>query len=399
MLHNPKRSPEVLDLLATNPSTVPFMDRVKALNLSQNLEKKVLLQEGRLPVQSESQKSHPTVLTIAEEKELATEMLLIRHRFTELIVRSKRFRQAALTIVQNIYLFQNRRIFFGTTSTTSSERERQEALQLFSTAPTRRSIPFAKTIQHLILARVWNRIFSSSTDTELQSQDFITLHDLVEKLNTIRNIYVLLTTGLVRKLASRISDIYKESVTIDDAVQIGSFGIARAAYRYHQSTGVRFSTFAANWVFKEIQRQALQGRLIKLSANAIEQYSCAAKSGNASKANLFKRKIDHATTDDEIVDQRIAPSIFPMESYTQLLLTQRLELQELHAMLLHVIDEQLSVKAADVIKRRYGLHPYQGKEQSIISISKEYSVTRGSIYQLEQAALKKLHRHLDPELL
>lgn len=43
--------------------------------------------------------------------------------------------------------------------------------------------------------------------------------------------------------------------------------------------------------------------------------------------------------------------------------------------------------------------PYQSKEQSVISISKVYEVTEGSIYQLEQAALKKLNHHLESELL
>lgn len=59
----------------------------------------------------------------------------------------------------------------------------------------------------------------------------------------------------------------------------------------------------------------------------------------------------------------------------------------------------LSTKSADIIKSRYGLPPYRGKEQSIIAISKIYEVTRGRIYQLEQTALKKLTCHLEPELL
>ena len=40
------------------------------------------------------------------------------------------------------------------------------------------------------------------------------------------------------------------------------------------------------------------------------------------------------------------------------------------------------------IRHRFGLPPCQGKEQSVISISEVYGVTRGSIYQLEKSALK-----------
>ena len=392
-------SPAVIDLLATTPSQVPFTVRVQELLLSPNLEQKVLQQEGRLPDNCHSMPVGSTHLTMDDEKELATEMLLLRHRFTELVFKSRNFRQATLTIVQNIYLFRNRKIFFGTSSSASPALERQEALHLFSSNPSRTSLPLAKTFQHLILARVWNRILSTSTEVDLQEEQFIELHAVVEKLNTIRNIYILLTTGLVKKLAARINNIYKESVTFEDAIQIGSFGIARAAYRYHQSSGVRFSTFAANWVFKEIQRQSLEGRLIRLSTNTVEQYSRAAKDQDTENICKFLSQIKNATTADEDILLKDSSTSFPTVNPAPCQLARDYETRELHATLLHAIDQLLSHKCGDILKRRFGFPPYQGKEQSTISISRVYGVTRGSIYQLEQAALKKLNRHLEAALL
>jgi RNA polymerase sigma factor (sigma-70 family) len=395
MLDRQKISPERMDLLATAPSRVPFANRVEDLCLSPALEQKVLLEEGRLQGYRHSLSKGCTYLTADDEKELATEVLLLRHQFTELVLNSRKFRQATLTIVQNIYLFQNRKIFFGTANSTSSEEERQEALLLFSASPFRKSIALAKTFQHLILARIWNRILSNSTQADFQEQQFIELQAIIEKLNTIRNIYMILTCGLVKKLASRINDIYKASIALEDAIQIGSFGIARAAYRYHQSSGVRFSTFAANWVFKEIQRQSLKGRLIRISSNTVERYSRAAKNEDTENLCKFSTLIKHATTSDE--DPTLSDSSIPFSGqnpdYPSL--ARNFESQELHGILLRAIDQQLSDKSGDIIKRRYGFPPYQGREQSIISISKFYRVTRGSIYQLEQTALKKLDQHLE----
>lgn len=394
MQYRQVKLPEIIDLLATTPSVIPFTDRVQGLYLSSSLEKKVLLQEDRLPGPTPSNPKSCIQLTADDEKELATEVLLLRHRFTELVLHSRKFRQAALTIIQNIYLFQNRKIFFGTLSSMSSEEERQEALLLFSSTPSRTSISLARTFQHLVLARVWNRILGNSTDVELQEQQFIELHSIVEKLNTIRNIYMLLTTGLIKKLVSQINDIYKESVTFEDAIQIGSFGIARAAYRYHQSSGVRFSTFAANWVFKEIQRQSLNGRLIRLSANIVEQYTKALKTEDAENLGKYTTRIQNATiTGDEILNNCSSTSCFNLNSDSHSLVRD-IESQELKATLLRAIDHLLSEKSGDIIKRRFGLAPYQDNEQSVISISKVYGVTRGSIYQLEQSALKKLNGHL-----
>jgi RNA polymerase sigma factor (sigma-70 family) len=394
-----KSSPERIDLLATTPSLVPFSIRVQELILGPSLEQKVLQQDGRLPDKRHSTPIRFGHLTTEEEKELATEVLLLRHRFTEMVLNSRKFKQAALTIIQNIYLFRNRKIFFGTLSSASSEEERQEALLLFSANPARTSLPLAKTFQHLILARVWNRILSSSTETELQEPHFIKLHTIVEKLNTIRNIYILLTMGLVKKLATRINHIYKESVTYEDAIQIGSFGIARAAYRYHQSSGIRFSTFAANWVFKEIQRQSLDGRLIRLSTNIVEQYTRAVKNDDTASLCVFLTHIKHATTaEDDILERDLSIPLPGLNPYISPL-TENFECRELHATLLRAIDQLLSDKCGDIIKRRYGFPPYQGREQSVISISKVYNVTRGSIYQLEQTALKKLHYHLESKQL
>ncbi|MFO7665624.1 MAG: sigma-70 family RNA polymerase sigma factor [Desulfobacterales bacterium] len=388
-----------MDLLATSPSQAPFATRVKELSLSPCLEEKTLHQEGRLPGDPQNRIRECCHLTAADEKELATEVLLLRHRFTELVLNSGKFRQAALTVVQNIYLFRNRRIFFGSNSRTSSEEERLEALHLFSANPSSTSIPLAKSFQHLILARVWHRILSTSTQAEHEEQEYTTLHGVVEKLNTIRNIYILLTMGLVRKLAARINKIYKESVTFEDAIQIGSFGVARASYRYHPSSGVRFSTFSANWVFKEIQRQSLEGRLIRLSSNTVERYSRAVKDQDTENLDKFLTCITDATPIADATSLEDWSTSSTCQKSNGSPLAGDFEAGEVHAKLLRAIDEQLSAKCGDIIKRRYGFPPYRGKEQSVIAISKIYEVTRGSIYQREQTALKRLICHLEPELL
>jgi RNA polymerase sigma factor (sigma-70 family) len=390
-------SPEQIDLLATIPSTVPFFDRVQLLDLSPGLEAKTyragyhVSKNCPSPAKSES-------LQADDEKELASEVLLYRHRFTEILLSRQEFRQAALTVVQNIYLFKNRKIFFGN-STASVEQERQEALLLYSAASPCTSLPLEKTFQHLIIARVWSRLISQSPAIDWQKPEFKALHDVVEKLNTLRNIYMLLTTGLVKMFAAKISPLYRESLTYEDAVQIGGMGVARAAYRYHQSCGVRFSTFAANWIFKEIQRQALEGRLIRISANTVESFTKAAKGKAPDSLDKYSTIIENATVARENLSAENAHVL-----RTELLdagssPARSFEAAQLKSLLIDAIDLKLSPKSGDIIKRRYGLSPYQEGEQSILTISKIFGVTRSSIYQVERAALKKLQKYLSRELL
>ncbi len=386
-----KKATIIIDLLPTIPSFVDFSDRVVELELSPSLEKKILESQSAPAQCNQSFAGKHPALSRRNEKELATEMLLYRHAFTELTLQSRNFRQAALTVIQNIYLFSNRKIFFSSAAS-SPERERQEALLIFSQQRMKATLPLVNTFQHLIIARIWNRILSTSRQTAetKTDQSFSQLHSVVEKLNTLRNIYMLLTSGLVRKLVKNINAIYKESITYEDAIQIGSFGIARAAYRYHQSSGVRFTTYASNWVFKEIQRQALEGRLIKISSNTVEKYAQAAKERDEKKLLKVARELSCKTA--ILPEGELLPSRYDLKAHNSP--SSNLEAQELQRDLLQAIDQNLSTKSGDVIKRRYGLPPYQGQEQSVIDISTLYGVTRGSIYQLEQTALKNLGKFL-----
>jgi RNA polymerase sigma factor (sigma-70 family) len=388
---------EIIDLLATPPSVVPFATRIETLALSEDLKKKILAQDiglggAKYCLQKDA------MLTANDEKELATEVLKYRHIFTEQLLCFPKFRQATLTIIQNIYLFKNRKIFFGT-MTPSAESERQEALLLFSSSPPPTSLPLANTFQHLMIARIWNRIISHSTEGDFLEFHFMSLLDTVEKLNTLRNIYVLLTTCLVKKFAARTNRLYKQSITYEDATQIGAIGIARAAYRYHPSSGVRFSTFAAHWVQREIQRQALGGRLVRVSTNIVEGYAKAAKGGDSVKTEKFSNILQSAiSVESGLCEEQSTLSESGSPSYTPSPAA-AIESAQLRKILLETINKVLSLKTGDIIKRRFGLPPYMGDEQSILTISKVYKVTRSSIYQQEQAALRKLHYNLQGQFL
>jgi RNA polymerase sigma factor (sigma-70 family) len=384
-----QRHRNIIDLLRTAPSALSFDERVIKIGLSPALEEKTLAVKSYRP-HNWSPGEHR--LSENDEKELAGEVFLRRHKFTRLVFENRLFRQAAITIIQNIYLFRQRKIFFGT-SDTHGEQERREALLLFSTSPQNASLPLAKTFQHLILARVWDRIVGQASDTFLDSRPFIELHEVVEQLNTLRNIYMLLSIGLVRKLTGNINTIYRQSITREDAHQIGSFGIARAAYRYHPSSGLRFSTYASHWILKEIQRQALEGRLIRVSSNLVEKISRQARNGSSTKENSAYEQLCRATAQLPLFPEHSGLNPEPVSFERP---SAGLEKQERRHLLLGAIHKVLSPKSGEVILRRFGLGPYQDREQSVIEIAEAFGVTRGSIYQLEQTALRKLRRYISP---
>ncbi len=377
----------IVDFLCTEPSQVPFFDRVLELKLSTSLRDKISIQhQAGQPLHSSQ--SGQLFLSEREEKELGTEVLLCRHQFTEVVFQSKVFRQAALSVVQNIYLFKNRKIFFGT-APDSTELERQEAIMLLSERPKTGAVPLSKTFQHLIIARVWNRIVRKSTDDSRKTSAFVALHSVVEKLNTLRNIYMILSTRLVKKLAGNINEIYRHSISFEDGLQIGSFGIARAAYRYHPSSGIRFSTYAAKWVKKEIQRQSLENRLVRISSNIVESFAKATKTEDTKSLKKISTLLRGATVNCANQDNELE-KIYAQAAPSPVTIV---EDKQHRTILLGTINKVLSKKSADIINRKYGLPPYR-QEQTVVDIGKKYGVTRSSIYQLEQTALKKLKKHL-----
>ena len=384
-------SPTVLDLLATQPSSRTFSDRVRGLALDPRLEKKILAASDADGVRDSNCVGPNPGLSNVEERELAGEMLRQRHLFTEQLLTTANFRQATLTILQNIYLFRNRRIFF-LAQEGGPDHERQEALALFSACPPQRSLPLAKTLQHPLIARIWNRIVSLQEKADDIRPQFLKLQHIVENLNTLRNIYMLCSRRLVQVLGTRSRLAYL-NLTKEDAAQIGAFGVARAAYRYHPSCGVRFSTYASNWIYREIQLQALNGKLIRVSSNNIEGYARAVRSGDSELQEKFGARLAAAESITLQAQEEEAETV--MEPAATGLSPESLcEQRQLRTLLLDCIDRLLDFKKGDVLKRRFGLPPYQGREESVITIARALGVTRSSVYQQEETALQVLHDYL-----
>lgn len=379
----------IVDLLCTTPSSVSFPDRIRRLQLSETLERTILGCHGDSVRFGQPAVGNFRRLSSADEEELATEVLRCRYRFTQCVLKNETFRQTALTVIQNIYLFRDRHIFFRPSE--SSEEERQQALELFSTRGGHYGLSIDQTLQHPVLARVWARIVGRGEVFRFSDPAFLGLHAIIEKLNTLRNIYMLFFSAFVRKIAAKVSPVYRQSIAFEDAIQIGSFGIARAAYRYHPSCGLRFSTYAVNWIFKELQRQALEGRLVRISANVVEHYSRACRNSGEDKPVPDTAVITDAVP---VADEQW--TVCREEEHTAMKASPEnlVEERQRQHLALRDLETKLSPRSADILKRRFGLAPYNGVSQSIVSIAGVYGLTRGRVYQLEQEALNRLRRSI-----
>lgn len=380
-------SSNIVDLLCTLPVKTSFADRVSRLQLNSELEDKITACHEKKIVNSYELSARFT-LTQSDEEEIATSVLYNRYRFTECLFNNDIFRQAVLTVIQNIYLFRNRRIFFVPEDNT--EQERQIALDLFSSPLQPESLNISKTLQHLIVSRVWSRIQATADHSLFQQPEYIHLHSIILNLNTLRNIYMLFSERLTRRMARRINPVYGQTLSYEDALQVGNFGVARAAYRYHHSSGIRFSTYAAQWIKKELQRQALDGRLIRIPSHVVEKYAAEKKreteTVHAEQGSVLSDALQCLDNQDK--SPYSEAGLESTSKSPENLVAEKQQRQ----ILLNSIDNNLSGRTADLIRRRYGLTPYESASQSVIEIAAEYGVSRGRVYQLEQDALKILRK-------
>ncbi len=378
----------IIDFPSTLNPSGSFSELVVGIGLSKRLEEKVLYANSLL----ECHNCHEDTqnLSLEDEQELGIEVLLCRHRFTELLTTKRSFKQAAISIIQNIYTTKERKIFFDNQGMTT-EQERQQALLLFSQKSNNSSVPLSKTLQHHIIARVWYRILYKVDPVDIEhGPAFVELNKTVERLNTLRNIYMLLSSAIVKSMSRSLCKTYKQSITYEDAHQIGMFGIARAAYRYHPTSRARFSTYASYWVKREVQLQALKGRLIRISPNLLEKISLFSRTNDESMEQSAVNSLLNTTVtlDSQVIEQK-------KSEYSDMVdPADLLENKELSDILLTSINSVLSAKSSDILKRKYGLDQYEGRAQRVVEISEFYGVTRGSVYQLEKVALNKLQKHL-----
>lgn len=152
---------------------------------------------------------------------------------------------------------------------------------LYSTKPLQRLLgeetppPLLTHEQEMALAR---RVSTGqSASTQLAKKKALTapqrraLRLKVADGDAAREALVLHNLRLVLNLAGRFRN---DSLTYDDLVQEGIFGLIKAADRYDPKRGTRFATFAVWWIRQSIGRAiANLGRSVRLPVNRVHKIS------------------------------------------------------------------------------------------------------------------------------
>jgi RNA polymerase primary sigma factor len=210
------------------------------------------------------------------------------------------------------------------------------------------------------------------------------------------------------------------SLSFEDLIQEGNFGLMRATQDFKPELGFRFSTYAMYWIKQSISRAILNhSRTIRIPVHILELQSKYKKALSYLKdkngrdatneeiavylgvdvkkiieiEKLIKEPISLNTSlndeDDGTVEDLVADpnSINPEEKLDN----------EILAKAITKLLPSLTEREQEVIAARYGLN--HTKPQTLEQLGKKYGITKERVRQIEQKALRKLRNPIRADVL
>ena len=173
----------------------------------------------------------------------------------------------------------------------------------------------------------------------------------------------------LRLVAHIIKKYYTQADNQDDLISIGTIGLIKAVNTFKADKGIRLATYASRCIENEI---LMHFRL------------CRKMQGEVSLSETIE-------TDGDGGDLYLSDVVGSADTRLE-------DLQDAEERLLvrRLVEERLTEREADIIRRRYGLGGRQPQTQKQVAAA--YGISRSYVSRLEKKALEKLAEALEGKM-
>ena len=173
----------------------------------------------------------------------------------------------------------------------------------------------------------------------------------------------------LRLVAHIIKKYYTQADNQDDLISIGTIGLIKAVNTFKADRGIRLATYASRCIENEI---LMHFRLCRKMQGEVSLNEAIETDGDGGDLYLS----DVVGSADTLLED--------LQDAEERLLVRRL------------VEERLTEREADIIRRRYGLGGRQPQTQKQVAAA--YGISRSYVSRLEKKALEKLAEALEGKL-
>lgn len=292
-----------------------------------------------------------------------------------------------------------------------SEKEQKKLLELFEKEGIKIIDKFEKELKKEIKKQTRNLPPINDKNINISNEQLCLMYQRGDEYAL--DMLVLKNKALLKDRASKYMNLYNHKLDFEDIEQYAFFGMEKAARKFNDSLGYKFTTYAVNWIDQSIIRNIMDyGFTIRVPVHVFENIKRVIKATNSfnfererelveylkeiegyeeSKCyeiiHLYKYLLKPTSLDipiGENEDGSMLELIVGDEEYSVENIAIENELKDTIKMLLSKLTE----REENIIKLRFGID--NDTPKTLEEIGAIYGVTRERIRQIEMKALKKL---------
>lgn len=226
----------------------------------------------------------------------------------------------------------------------------------------------------------------------------------------------------LRFVVSVAKQYQNQGLSLNDLINEGNLGLMRAAYKFDETRGFKFISYAVWWIRQAIMQSVVENsRIIRMPAAKVQQYVKVTKAFQSFEqeyqrepdveelmqmlgmtkeevSEYFRANMRTVSADAPIAKSDESTSALSdlIEDREQVSVEDELMRETVHAEVEHVLDN-MNERESEIISSYFGL---RGKDpMTLEEIGEKFGLTRERVRQIKERCILRMKTSMSPQLL